>query len=58
MRLNDKVAIITGTSRDIDQRIVKRFSEGVKVVLVAKNLKTRRDQETSRKHTVNCISFM
>jgi len=48
MRLNDKVAIITGASSDIGEGIVKRFAEeGAKVILVARNLegleKTRKE---------------
>ncbi len=48
MRLNDKVAIITGASSDIGKGIVKRFAEeGAKVVLIARNLegleKTRKE---------------
>ena len=39
MRLNDKVAIVTGASSDIGEGIVKRFAaEGAKVVLIARNL--------------------
>jgi 3-oxoacyl-[acyl-carrier protein] reductase len=39
MRLNDKVAIVTGASGDIGREIVKRFvDEGAKVILVARNL--------------------
>ncbi len=34
MRLNDKVAIVTGASSDIGRGIVKRFTEeGAKVIL-------------------------
>ncbi|NND86535.1 MAG: SDR family oxidoreductase [Nitrosopumilus sp.] len=48
MRLNDKVAIVTGASSDIGKGIVKRFvEEGAKVVLIARNLekleKTRKE---------------
>ena len=48
MRLNDKVAIVTGASSDIGKSIVKRFvEEGAKVILVARNLegleKTRKE---------------
>ncbi|QLH04874.1 NAD(P)-dependent oxidoreductase [Nitrosopumilus oxyclinae] len=39
MRLNEKVAIVTGASSDIGKGIVKRFvEEGAKVILVARNL--------------------
>jgi 3-oxoacyl-[acyl-carrier protein] reductase len=39
MRLNDKIAIVTGASSDIGKGIVKRFvEEGAKVVLIARNL--------------------
>ena len=39
MRLQDKIAIITGASSDIGEGIVKRFvQEGAKVVLVSRNL--------------------
>ncbi len=39
MRLNDKVAIVTGASSDIGKGIVKRFvDEGAKVILVARDL--------------------
>jgi len=39
MRLNDKVAIVTGASSDIGKGIAWRFAEeGAKVILVARNL--------------------
>ena len=39
MRLNDKVAIVTGASSDIGKGIVKRFlEEGSKVIMVARDL--------------------
>ena len=39
MRLNDKVAIVTGASSDIGKGIVKRFTEeGAKVIMIARNL--------------------
>ena len=48
MRLQDKVAIVTGASSDIGASIVKRFvEEGAKVVLLGRNLdsleKVRKD---------------
>jgi len=40
MRLQDKVAIVTGASSDIGASVVKRFvEEGAKVVLLGRNLK-------------------
>jgi len=39
MRLNGKVAIVTGASSDIGRGIVKRFTEeGAKVIMIARNL--------------------
>jgi len=47
MRLNEKVAIVTGASSDIGKGIVKRFAEeGAKVILIARNLE---QLETTRK---------
>jgi len=44
MRLNDKVAIVTGASSDIGRVIVKRFvDEGAKVILVARDLEKLED---------------
>jgi len=44
MRLNDKVAIVTGASSDIGRGIVKRFvDEGAKVILVARDLEKLED---------------
>jgi len=41
MRLNDKVAIVTGASSDIGASIVKRFvDEGARVVLLGRNLES------------------
>ena len=51
MRLNDKVAIVTGASSDIGRGIVKRFvDEGAKVILVARDLEKL---ETARKEVGN-----
>ena len=51
MRLNDKVAIVTGASSDIGKGIVKRFvEEGAKVILVARDLEKL---EASRKEIGN-----
>ena len=51
MRLNDKVAIVTGASSDIGKGISKRFAEeGAKVVLVARNLE---QLESTRKEIGN-----
>jgi len=51
MRLNDKVAIVTGASSDIGKGIVKRFTEeGAKVIMIARNLDSL---EKSRKEIGN-----
>ena len=51
MRLNEKVAIVTGASSDIGKGICKRFAEeGAKVILVARNLE---QLETTRKEIGN-----
>ena len=51
MRLNEKIAIVTGASSDIGKGIVKRFvEEGAKVILVARNLEKL---ETTRKEIGN-----
>jgi len=51
MRLNEKVAIVTGASSDIGKGIVKRFAEeGAKVILVARNLE---ELEKTRKEVGN-----
>ena len=51
MRLNDKVAIVTGASSDIGRGIVKRFvDEGAKVILVARDLEKL---EATRKEVGN-----
>ena len=51
MRLDNKIAIVTGASSDIGKGIAKRFvEEGAKVVLVARNLERL---EATRKE-INC----
>ena len=51
MRLQDKVAIVTGASSDIGKEIVRRFSdEGAKVVLIARKIE---DLEKARKEIGN-----
>ena len=51
MRLDNKVAIVTGASSDIGKGIAKRFvEEGAKVVLIARNLERL---EATRKE-INC----
>ena len=51
MRLNEKVAIITGASSDIGKGIAKRFAdEGAKVILIARNLE---QLEATRKEIGN-----
>lgn len=41
MRLQDKVAVVTGASSDIGRSIVGRFvQEGARVVLVGRNLES------------------
>ncbi len=51
MRLNEKVAIVTGASSDIGKGIVKRFvEEGAKIILVARNLE---QLEVTRKEIGN-----
>jgi 3-oxoacyl-[acyl-carrier protein] reductase len=51
MRLNEKVAIVTGASSDIGKGIAKRFvEEGAKVILVARNLE---QLEATRKEIGN-----
>ena len=51
MRLNEKVAIVTGASSDIGKGIAKRFAEeGAKVILIARNLE---QLETTRKEIGN-----
>jgi len=51
MRLNEKVAIVTGASSDIGKGIVKRFvEEGAKVILIARNLE---QLEATRKEIGN-----
>ncbi|MDF2421437.1 MAG: SDR family oxidoreductase [Nitrosopumilus sp.] len=51
MRLNEKVAIVTGASSDIGKGIAKRFAvEGAKVILIARNLE---QLEATRKEIGN-----
>jgi Short-chain alcohol dehydrogenase of unknown specificity len=51
MRLNEKVAIVTGASSDIGKGIAKRFvDEGAKVILIARNLE---QLEATRKEIGN-----
>ncbi len=51
MRLNEKIAIVTGASGDIGKGIAKRFvEEGAKVILVARNLERL---ESTRKEIGN-----
>ncbi len=51
MRLDNKVAIVTGASSDIGKGIAKRFvKEGAKVILIARNLERL---EATRKE-INC----
>ena len=51
MRLQDKIAIVTGASSDIGKEIVRRFSdEGAKVVLIARKIE---DLEKARKEIGN-----
>ena len=57
MRLQDKVAIVTGASSDIGKEIAKRFAdEGAKVVLIARkieNLEKARKEIGNEKNTVS-----
>ena len=51
MRLQDKVAIVTGASSDIGKEIAKRFAdEGAKVVLIARKIE---NLEKARKEIGN-----
>ena len=60
MRLDNKVAIVTGASSDIGKGIAKRFvKEGAKVILIARNLERL---EATRKENqlrgINCVSIV
>ncbi len=58
MRLQDKVAIITGASSDIGEGIVKRFvQEGAKVVLVSRNLESLEKVRSNVGNEENTVSL-
>lgn len=58
MRLQDKVAIITGASSDIGEGLVKRFvQEGAKVVLVSRNLDSLEKVRTNAGNEENTVSM-
>lgn len=58
MRLQDKVAVITGASSDIGEGIVKRFvQEGAKVVLVSRNLDSLEKVRSNVGNEENTVSM-
>ena len=58
MRLQDKIAIITGASSDIGEGIVKRFvQEGAKVVLVSRNLDSLEKVRSNVGNEENTVSM-
>ncbi|NIP61816.1 MAG: glucose 1-dehydrogenase [Nitrosopumilaceae archaeon] len=58
MRLQDKIAVITGASSDIGEGIVKRFvQEGAKVVLVSRNLDSLEKVRSNVGNEENTVSM-
>lgn len=58
MRLQDKVAIVTGASSDIGASIVKRFvEEGATVVLLGRNLETLEKARKATGHEDKTVSM-